>query len=112
MKFIIGFSILTAVAYFIWWGYKNLVGQETKPESKVIDGALCHLCRKPYPYSELVVREKMAGFENYFCGSCINDLVRDYNHKLDEASVSSQSETKILPTPESSTADRAKNIQY
>jgi hypothetical protein len=38
--------------------------------------------------------------------------VRDYNHKLDEASVSSKSETKILPTPESSTADRAKNIQY
>jgi hypothetical protein len=86
MKVIFAVSILFAAFYFVWWGYKNLVRRESDPNGGPIEGQLCQICRQAYPISELVVREKMAGFENYFCGNCIEALMRDYNEKIGKSS--------------------------
>src|SRR5688572_24436982 len=79
MRFVIGAAILVLMLYLVWWGYKNLLKREREEDQSGIDGSLCHLCREAYPLEELVVREKRAGFENYFCGKCISELAHDYN---------------------------------
>jgi hypothetical protein len=81
MKVLFSVGLLLGVMYAIWWGYKNLLRRESEPRELHIEGQFCQLCRKPYPVEEMVIREKMAGFENYFCGDCITSLMLDYQEK-------------------------------
>jgi len=78
MKVLFSAALILGAMYLIWWGYKHLLQRERDPQAAGLEGQYCHLCRRPFPLSELVVREKMAGFENYFCGECITGLMRDY----------------------------------
>jgi len=77
MNVIFSVVLLLGAMYLIWWGYKNLLRRESESGAGVVEGQACHLCRRAFPISELVIREKLAGFENYFCGECIRGLMRD-----------------------------------
>jgi transcription elongation factor Elf1 len=79
MKVLFSVILLLGAFYFIWWGYKNLVKRERRGDDEEVEGAICTLCGRAYPISEVVTVEKKAGFENYFCGSCIAKLAAEYN---------------------------------
>lgn len=81
MNVIVSVLLLLGAMYFIWWGYKNLVRRESERGISTIEGQACHLCRLPFPIDQLVIREKLAGFENYFCGDCIKSLMHDWEAK-------------------------------
>jgi hypothetical protein len=88
MKVVFAVAFLFGAMYFLWWGYKNLLQRENDKGDRTVEGQVCHLCRRPFPITELVIREKLAGFENYFCGQCITSLMDDYTalqHKNEAA---------------------------
>jgi hypothetical protein len=79
MEILIWLAIIApAVALLIWYGYGLMT---KKPDANALDGtsevAKCHLCRRELPVREMITREKAAGFENHFCGDCIEELYRD-----------------------------------
>ena len=68
--------VLGLTGGMIWLGYQLIIrtrgiGRSDEPTTP------CHLCGRPFPTSELVAREKMAGFVNYFCAECIASLSRE-----------------------------------
>ena len=79
MNVLFSVILLLGALSFVWWGYKNLVKRERDSEEETSDGVACHLCLQPYLETQVVTVEKKAGFENYFCGSCIAKLAAEYN---------------------------------
>lgn len=79
MKILFSVILLLGALYFVRWGYKNLLRREHDSGDESLDGVGCHLCGQAYPREQVVVVEKKAGFENYFCGNCISKLAADYN---------------------------------
>ena len=75
----IGWILLLAItAFFCYYGYHLLVKRGGVADAGAIS-AQCHLCRNSFPVSEMVAREKDAGFVNYFCGECVSKLFEDYS---------------------------------
>jgi hypothetical protein len=72
-----GLILVVAMVVMIWYGF-NLVRKPTAAEASVPPAASCHLCRRTFPVDQMVSRDKMAGFINYFCGDCIRALHDDY----------------------------------
>jgi hypothetical protein len=71
--------IVGGMVVMIWYGFNLLVrkpGAGTGPDSVPV--ASCHLCRRSFPVDQMVSRDKIAGFINYFCGDCIEGLYSDY----------------------------------
>ena len=86
MNIIFSVILLIGALYFVWWGYKNLLKREHDPEGESGEGVACHLCGLGFQRDQVVVVEKKAGFENYFCGNCIAKLAADYNDLVREGS--------------------------
>ncbi len=96
MKVIFSVILLVAALYFVWWGFKHLIRRERNTPDNEVEGVLCHLCRRPYPITEVVTVEKQAGFENYFCGSCIAKLAAEYNDMVRAGSAPAVYEDHVL----------------
>lgn len=83
MAFLVWPIIVGGTLFIIWYGYGLLV---RKPGVGSEDGegpvASCHLCRRSFPVTRMVSRDKIAGFINYFCGDCIEALYEDYTTKF------------------------------
>ncbi len=84
MNIVFSVILLVGALYFVWWGYKHLLRRESDPDGDSLEGVACHLCGLGFPREQVVVVEKKAGFENYFCGSCISKLAADYNELVRE----------------------------
>lgn len=96
MKILFSVILLLGAFYFIWWGYKHLVRRERNEEGEEVEGVLCTLCGRAYPRTEVVTVEKKAGFENYFCGSCIAKLAAEYNDLVHSGSAPAIYEDHVL----------------
>ncbi len=94
MNVLVSVLLLLGAMYLIWWGYKNLVRREGERGEFAVEGQACHLCRRAFPIDQLVIREKLAGFENYFCGDCITALMLDWQEKQQR-----MSEFELTNTP-------------
>jgi hypothetical protein len=79
MELLVWIGLVGGTLFLIWYGYGLLV---RKPEGQSGGGtsevARCHLCRREMSVDDMVTREKTAGFENHFCGDCIEELYRDW----------------------------------
>jgi hypothetical protein len=79
MEILIWCGLIGGTLLLIWYGYGLLV---RRPDGETGEAggevARCHLCRREFPIRSMVTREKVAGFENHFCGDCIEDLYRDW----------------------------------
>jgi hypothetical protein len=84
MEFIIWATIIGGTAFMIWYGFNLLVKRPGLGAGEDGGGpvASCHLCRRSFPVSQMVGRDKMAGFVNYFCGDCIEGLYNEYVAKF------------------------------
>jgi hypothetical protein len=82
MEFLIWIGLVGGTLFLIWYGY-GLLARRTDPTEvgASLERAQCHLCRREYPLREMVTRQKAAGFENHFCGDCIEELYRDYTER-------------------------------
>ncbi|MBC8145393.1 MAG: hypothetical protein H7X80_07390 [bacterium] len=79
MEILIWVGIVGGVLFVIWYGYGLLVQRpDGAAQVGTSESARCHLCRRDLPLNQMVTREKAAGFENHFCGDCIEELYRDY----------------------------------
>ena len=96
MKILFSVILLVGAFYFIWWGYKNLLRRERDTADGSVDGVACHICGEGYPREEVVTVEKKAGFENYFCGSCIAKLAAAYNELVIEGAAPPVFEHHVL----------------
>ncbi len=96
MKILFSAILLLGALYFVWWGYKNLVKRESDSGEDAVEGVACHLCRQGYPITQVVTVEKKAGFENYFCGSCIAKLAAEYNDLVRDGTAPAVYEDHIL----------------
>ena len=70
--------LLVIVFFFLFYGYHLLVNRKPANSEDAEDTAQCHLCKRQFPISQMVARDKEAGFVNYFCGDCIEKLYADY----------------------------------
>jgi hypothetical protein len=73
--------LLGVTGGLIWLGYQVVVRTSSIGRRQEAM-AQCHLCGGEFPLSELVSREKMAGFVNYFCVECIAELSREASHTI------------------------------
>ena len=89
MNIIFSVILLIGALYFVWWGYKNLLKREHDMDEDSAEGVACHLCGRGFLREQVVVVEKKAGFENYFCGECISKLAADYNELVRDGSAPS-----------------------
>lgn len=80
MEIIIWITIIGGTAFMVWYGFNLLVKKPGVASTEEGGGpaAQCHLCRRPFPVSQMVSRDKIAGFINYFCGDCIESLYDEY----------------------------------
>jgi hypothetical protein len=84
MEFIIWVTIVGGMLFMVWYGFSLLVrkpGIATGEEGEE-PVAACHLCKRSFPLSKMVNRDKSAGFVNYFCGDCIEKLYDEYTTKF------------------------------
>jgi hypothetical protein len=79
MELLVWIGLIGGTLFLIWYGYGLLVRRpESEADAASSERARCHLCRRELPVREMVTREKAAGFENHFCGDCIEELYRDW----------------------------------
>lgn len=80
MELIIWVTIVGGMVLMIWYGFNLLVKKPGVGSGDDGPGpvASCHLCRRTFPVSKMVSRDKIAGFVNYFCGDCIEGLYNEY----------------------------------
>jgi hypothetical protein len=90
MAFLVWIIIVGGTLFMIWYGYGLLVRKPgVGPEDGDGPTANCHLCRRSFPISRMVSRDKIAGFVNYFCGDCIEALYEEYTGRFRDGNVSS-----------------------
>jgi len=71
------------VLFLIYYGFGIINRKPPTAEELALGQEVeCHLCRKKYPESKMIHRDKIAGFVNYFCGECIENLYNDYINKF------------------------------
>ncbi|HZV13342.1 MAG TPA: hypothetical protein VFA55_09010 [Candidatus Kapabacteria bacterium] len=70
--------LFVIVFFFLFYGYHLLVNRKATDSTPEEQTAQCHLCKKEFPISKMVARDKEAGFVNYFCGDCIEKLYADH----------------------------------
>lgn len=93
MEILIWIGLVGGALFLIWYGYGLLVQRPGSAEQLASsEHVRCHLCRREMPLDQMITREKMAGFENHFCGDCIEELYRDYT-----AHAASRPTTRSLP---------------
>ncbi len=87
MGIVIWGVVIGGTLFMIWYGFNLLVRRPGVDEGADGTGAVvqCHLCRRPFPVRQMISRDKMAGFVNYFCGDCIESLYNDYVGKHRDA---------------------------
>ena len=78
MEWIVWAAIVGATLFMIWYGYGLLVGKPGVASDGYEPTAACHLCRREMRVADMIARDKIAGFINYFCGECIESLYNDY----------------------------------
>lgn len=78
MELIVWSVICGGVLFLIWYGYGLLVGKPGAAADGYEPVAACHLCRRELKVADMVARDKVAGFINYFCSDCIESLYNDY----------------------------------
>lgn len=84
MELIVWSALIGGVLFLIYYGYGLLVDRGSSEEiAAAADHARCHLCRREFPLGQMITREKVAGFENHFCGDCIEELYSDYTAHRD-----------------------------
>jgi hypothetical protein len=92
MEIIIWATIIGGTAFMIWYGFNLLVRRPGvgAGEDGAGPAASCHLCRRTFPVSRMVSRDKIAGFINYFCGDCIEGLYNEYVAKFRDGAVATE----------------------
>lgn len=73
-------TIVGGMIFIIWYGYGLLVKRPGEEQGEDGPGSVasCHLCRRTFPVRQMIHRDKIAGFINYFCGDCIEALYNEY----------------------------------
>lgn len=82
MEYLVWVGLVGGTLFLIWYGYGLLARRpDAAGGAGDAERAQCHLCRREMPVREMITRQKAAGFENHFCGDCIEELHREYTER-------------------------------
>lgn len=84
MEYLVWIILIAGAGFMVWYGFGLLVrrpgvdsdGNLLAPQTE------CHLCRRKFPVTQMISRDKIAGFVNYFCADCIEGLYAEYTAKF------------------------------